>query len=205
MSFFKKMICLFMCAILIFGLSACKKDKGQNDGNANPESSNPYTDFSIENTTVKDIMDNFSKITLSDGLTLSLVNDGTGGEYHCFSYEIKDSEGNSLATVNAASDLENKAAKLEIFWDYAKADSKTNTSLVAASKALIVAAWSNHSDEAMAVVEKTVRFDTSYFNALRDKNIGYTANAASGGFIAANMTGGQVFISISYPNLVENV
>ena len=205
MVFFKKMIFLSICAILIFGLSACKKDNGQNVNDTASKVSNPNTDFSIGNTTVKEIMNKFSEISLNDGLVLSLTTDGTSDEYHSFLYEIKDSEGVSLATVNASSDTENKLAMFSIFWDYKKADSKTNASLIAASKTLIIAAWPDYSEESMAVVEKTIRFDTSYFNALRNKNINYTANAAIGGYISAGMLSGRVSVSICYPDLVENV
>ncbi len=205
MNIFKKAICLSMCAVLIFSLSACKKDSSQNDNSTTVSNNNPYTDFTINNTSVKDIMDRLSETTLNDGLSLSLINDGTDQQFHSFVYEIKDSEGNKRATVTASSDLENKAAQLKISWNYNETSDTLNASLVAACKTIVIAAWPNYSEEAMAVVEKTVRFDTSFFNAFSDETRVYTANASTGGFISGSISGGHIFISVCYPNLIENV
>lgn len=210
MNILKRFMYLSLCGILIFCLSACGKKEGNDsvitDGTASTvsdDSNTPY--FTIGNLTVKEIMTVFSGISLNDSLVLSLVTDGTDTEYHHAEYEIKDESGNQLATVSTSSDLENKAASVSISWNYNDMDEQTNTKIVAASKTIITSVWPDYSEEALSLVEKTVRFETGFLNAFRNETRAYTANSKTGGFISANMSGGYATFTILYPNLIENV
>ncbi len=207
MNFIKRSACLLLAVVILLGLTACGKEKDDASSAESTVSKAPEKDtkFTIGNLTVVDIMKNLNEITLNDGLTLSLTVDGTDAELDTAEYEIKGSDGKVRATVTVNSDLENKAATFMVLWDYGKYNNDENQALATAAKTLVIAVWPDYTEDYMTKVEYKLRFETSFLNALKDKNISYTANAVGSGYISAGMSSNNVYYTISYPNLVENV
>lgn len=207
MNFIKRAVCLLLAVVIFAGLTACGKKKDDVASTESTASKAPERDtkFTIGNLTVVDIIGKLSEIILNDGLTLSLTVDGTDAELDTAEYAIKDSDGKVRATVTVNSDLENKAATFMVLWDYSKYTNDENQALATAAKTLVIAVWPDYTEDYMAKVEYKLRFETSFLNALKDKNVSYTANAVGSGYISAGMSSNNVYYTISYPNLVENV
>ncbi len=209
MKTFKNFICLLLAVTIFCCFTACGKDntnanKDNQSVNSEQVDENKITAYTIGNLTVLQIKEILGNLNLNDGLKLELTHDNTKDQYHSLTYSIKDADGKKRASINATSDLENKAASFSITWKYNDSTAAQNEALSKASETMIIAVWPDYSEEYMEFVEKTVSFKTSYLNAFRNENTTYTANATSG-FISAGMSAGNVTFTINYANLVENV
>lgn len=202
----KRILSVFVVIIAVFSLASCGSDNGSSnasDAQSTASTMSEITEYTIGNTTAKELSGKISALQYPDGFTCELKDDGLGNEYASAGYIVRSSDGKEMS-VNISSDLENKAANVMMSWNYKECSADVNTSFVEISKSIVIASWPDYSKEAMNVVEKMCKFTPEHFKAISNQNISKTSNAVSG-YIAIGMSSGKAYVTICYPNLVENV
>lgn len=199
-------ICIAIIAVLaLLSFASCgKKDVSSTDSVSSNESViQKNTEFTIGNTTAKELSEKIPAVTLPDGYSVEMTENGLDSEQAYVSFKVKSGDGNEME-ISVRSDLENKAAGMMIMWDFNKCSEETNTAFIEISKNTVIASWPDYSEEYMELVEKNFKFTYEYFNSISSKNVSKTANAVSG-FISVGMSSNTAIVNVCYPDLVENV
>lgn len=202
----KKILSVLIAVFAVLSLASCGSNNSSSnasDAQSAASTVSEITEYTIGNTTAKELSGKISALQYPDGFTCELKDDGLGNEYASAEYTVKSKDGKEMS-VRISSDLENKAANVMMSWSYKDCSAEVNTSFVEISKNIVIASWPDYSEDGMKVVEKMCKFTPEHFKSISSKNISETANAVSG-YIAIGMSSGMAYVTICYPNLVENV